>query len=42
MATGMEGYARLLWEIGRVDEADKIDARAKEIRAKHAQENPVE
>ncbi len=42
VATGTENYARLLWEVSRIDEGDKTDARAKAIRAKHARENPVE
>ena len=41
MAQSLENYSALLRETGRDAEAGKLEARAKAIRAKHAQENPV-
>ena len=35
----LENYAALLRKTGRGTEADKLEARAKVIRAKHAEEN---
>ncbi len=40
--TSLENYATLLRETEREDKAKVMEARAKAIRAKHAQENPVE
>ncbi len=37
----LENYAALRREIGRSDEAAKMEARAKAIRAKHARDNPI-
>ncbi len=37
----LENYADLLRKMGRNDEAERMDARAQAIRAKHAQENPL-
>ena len=37
----LENYAALLRETDREDKAEEMEARAKAIRAKHAQENPV-
>ena len=42
VATSLENYAALLRETGREDKAEELEARAWAIRAKHAQENPVE
>ncbi len=42
MALGLENYAVLLEETGRGDAAKLMKLRTKAIRAKHAQENPVE
>ena len=42
LALRLENYAALLRETGRPDNAEELEARAKAIRAKHAQENPVE
>ena len=39
MAMSLENYAALLRKTGRGTEADKLEARAKVIRAKHAEEN---
>ena len=39
VAQGLENYAALLRETGRTAEADKMEARAKAIRAKRAKEN---
>ena len=36
VATGLEAYAALLREIGQNAQADKLEARAKTIRSKHA------
>ena len=41
-ATTLENYAALLHETGRSAEANKMEARAKAIRAKHAEENPAD
>ena len=41
MATSLENYAALLRETGRDAEAEKLEARAKAIRAKHAEQNPA-
>ncbi len=38
---GLENYAALLRKTGRGAEAKRLEARAKAIRAKHAEENPV-
>ncbi len=38
VATNLENYAALLRETGRSAEADKLEARAKAIRAKRAGE----
>ncbi len=40
VATSLENYADLLRKTGRGDEAAKMEARAKAIRAKHALDNP--
>jgi len=40
VATMLENYARMLRVLNRHDEAEKMEARAQAIRAKHAQENP--
>ena len=40
VAASLENYAELLRKMGRDEEAEKMEARAKAIRAKHAQENP--
>ena len=40
VATVLENYAALLHKLNRESEADKMEARAKAIRAKHAQEIP--
>ncbi|MBI1929728.1 ATP-binding protein [Candidatus Poribacteria bacterium] len=40
MATDLENYASLLREMGRNAEAEGMEIRAKDIRAKHAQANP--
>ena len=40
VATSLENYAALLRNTGRDDEAVKLAARAKAIRAKHGEENP--
>ncbi len=36
VATTLENYAALLWETGRICEANKVEARAKAIRGKRA------
>ena len=41
VATTLENYAALLRETQRNAEATEMEARAKEIRAKHASENPT-
>ena len=40
-ARGLENYANLLRKTGRGPEALKMEARAKAIRAKHAEKNPA-
>ncbi len=40
VATVLENYAALLHKLNRDAEADKMEARAQAIRAKHAEENP--
>ena len=40
VAMMLEDYARMLRVMNRYDEAEKTEARAKAIRAKHAQEIP--
>ncbi len=42
VAQSLENYAALLRQTTRADEAVEMEARAKAIWAKHAQENPVE
>ena len=42
VATSLENYAALLRETGRNAEANEMEARAKAIRAKHAEENPAD
>ncbi len=39
-ATSLENYAALLRETGRTAEEDKMEARAKAIRAKRAKDKP--
>jgi len=41
MARGLENYALLLRETNREAESAPIEARARAIRDKHAQENPM-
>ncbi len=41
VAQGLENYAALLRKTGRSDEAARMEARAKAIRAKRAEQNPV-
>ncbi len=41
VAASLENYAALRRETGRSDEAAKMEARAKAIRAKHAEQNPA-
>ena len=41
VAESLENYAALLRETGRDTDANKVEARAKAIRAKHAEENPA-
>ena len=41
VATSLENYAALLRETGRDTKAEEMEARAKAIRAKHAEENPA-
>ncbi len=38
----LENYAALLRVTARVDEAERMEARAKAIRAKHAEANPAQ
>ncbi len=40
VATVLGNYAALLHKLNRDAEADKMEARAQAIRAKHAEENP--
>ncbi len=42
VAQSLENYAVLLRKTGRDIEAAKLEARAKAIRAKHAEQNPVQ
>ena len=42
VAGGLENYAVLLRATGRSDEATKMEARAKAIRARHTKKNPVQ
>jgi ATP phosphoribosyltransferase regulatory subunit HisZ len=42
LAQSLEGYAQLLRNMNRAAEAEKLEARAKAIRAKHAEKNPPE
>ena len=37
----LENYATLMRDTGQQSEAAQLETRAKAIRAKHAQENPV-
>ncbi len=41
VAMSLENYASVLRQTGRVTEAEQMEARAKAIRAKHAEENPA-
>ena len=41
VAKSLENYAALLRKTGRNAEAEEMEARAKAIRAKHAEENPA-
>ncbi len=41
VATSLKNYAALLRKTGRATEASKMEARAKAIRAKHAEQNPA-
>ncbi len=41
VATGLKNYAALLRKTGRNSEAAKLEARAKAIRAKRAEQNPA-
>ncbi len=41
VATVLANYADLLRKMNRDSEAEKLEARAQAIRAKHAQENPA-
>ncbi len=41
MAQSLENYAALLRVTGRGAKANKMEARAKAIRAKYAEENPA-
>jgi hypothetical protein len=40
MATRLEDYVVLLRKMGRTDEADRLEALAESIRARHAETNP--
>jgi len=40
VAQSLEGYAQLLRKTNRAAEAEKLEGRAKAIRAKHAEKNP--
>ena len=40
VAQSLQNYAALLRKTGRSSEATEMEARAKAIRAKHAEENP--
>ncbi len=41
MAQSLENYAALLRKTGHATLATKMEARAKAIRAKHAEQNPA-
>ena len=41
VATSLENYAALLRKTERTTEATKMEARAKAIRAKYAEQNPA-
>ncbi len=41
VATSLENYAALLRKTGRSAEASRMEARAKAIRAKRAEQNPA-
>ena len=41
VAQSLDNYAALLHKLNRDAEAEKMEARAQAIRAKHAQENPA-
>ncbi len=41
MAQSLESYAALLRQTVRGDEAAKMEARARTIRAKHSEQNPA-
>ncbi len=41
VAMSLENYAALLRKSGRTTEADRLEARVKAIRAKHAEQNPA-
>ncbi len=42
MATSLENYGTLFRDTGRGELATMMELRAKAIRAKHAEQNPVE
>ncbi len=42
LATGLESCAALLRATHRAEQAVKLETRAKAIRARHTQDNPVE
>jgi len=42
LATSLENYAALLREMGRAEELKKLESRAHAIRAKHAEQIPVQ
>ncbi len=42
MAASLENYAALLREMRRAEEAEELEPRAHLIRAKHAEQNPVQ
>ncbi len=42
VATSLENYATVLRETEREDKAEEMEARAHAIRAKHAEQNPVQ
>ena len=42
LATSLENYAALLRATQRAEQAAKLEARAKMIRAKHVEANPVQ
>ena len=41
VAQSLENYSALLRKTGRGEKAEKLEARAKAIRAKHARQNPA-